>query len=360
MNSTRHYFITFLLVCLLLSACGASTTGPRTWIDIPKNNITVPLAPIPIMAHASDNGGVERFEFYVNGEFQSSIDPRFDDNTRLGWAEWEFTPAWPGVYRIEVSAVDTSGSSGSPATSIVTVSSEQAAPPPAQAAEPPAAEIPPSELPEAAEQEPVLDPVVEALKNANCREGPGTEYGIYASLLLGEQADIKGSLANNSWFLVALAGRSSNCWISASVVDTLGSLDEIGIAAAPPPPADVAEPLPEPAVPAPAADTTPPGIFGAATNKQIMCASDKVTSNVVAFDEGGINKVYANWNIINSNGDVAESGNVNYTPIPSIENAYTGVFGTFTYTGTLSINGTILDNAGNSASFSHTVTIDCS
>lgn len=348
MNSNKHYLITFSLACLLLNACGASETGPQTWIDIPHDNTTVPLAPIPIMAHASDNNGVESFEFYVNGEFQISIEPRFDENTRLGWAEWEFTPARPGVYRIEVSAEDTSGSSGSPATSIITVTDEEEALSPAQAP-----------APEEPGEEPDLDPVVEALKNANCREGPGTEYRIYGSLLLGEQADIKGRLVDNSWFLVDLADRSSNCWISASVVDTQGSLDEINIASAPPPPADEAEPPPEPAEPAPAADTTPP-IYDAATDKQTMCASDQVTSNVIAYDDEGIKKVYANWSITNYDGDEVESGYVEYVPIPSIDYGYTGVFGIFSYSGTLTINGTILDNNDNSASFSHTVTIDCS
>jgi len=282
MNSNKHYFITFLLACLLLNACGASETGPQTWIDIPHDNTTVPLAPIPIMAHASDNNGVESFEFYVNGEFKISIEPRFDDNTRLGWAEWEFTPTRPGVYRIEVSAEDTSSSFGSPATSIITVTDEEEALSPAQA---PAAEEP--------GEEPDLDPVVEALKNANCREGPGTKYGVYGSLLLGEQADIKGRLADNSWFLVDLADRSSNCWIADSIVDVIGDLNTVRVSQIPdlpdePPAEEPPETQPEtppeepPPVPPPDEDNNPPTITSVSVSPETIyqngCSGDVQTT----------------------------------------------------------------------------------
>jgi hypothetical protein len=135
-------------------------------------------------------------------------------------------------------------------------------------------------------------------------------------------------------------------------------MDIVRVASAPPPP-EQPEP-PDEEEPPPPTDTTPPGIFGSGTDKQSMCASDTVTSNVVAGDEGGIQKVYTNWNIVNFDGDEVESGYVEYSPIPSMEYGYTAVLGTFTYSGTLNINGTVMDNAGNTASFSNTVTIDCS
>ena len=196
---------------------------------------------------------------------------------------------------------------------------------------------------------------VVANKDANCREGPGTAYEVYGSLLKGEEAVIKGRLQDNSWFLIALAGSSSNCWISAITVDVRGNLNDVQVATAPlppqqaPPPVDVLPPAP--------IDTTPPGIYGSATDKSTIDASSQVRSNVLAVDDGGISQVYATWTLVDYDGTVVESGTVNYAPIPSQPGGYTGVFGSFNHSGTLNINGVVVDNAGNSASFSHSIPI---
>jgi len=105
-------------------------------------------------------------------------------------------------------------------------------------------------------------------------------------------------------------------------------------------------------------DTTPPSIYGSATDKDSVCATySSLHSNVVAWDEGGISRVYATWSLRDINNTVVQNGYVGYTPLASPAGAYTGVFGPFDYMGTLSISGTVEDNATNTASFSHTVSI---
>jgi hypothetical protein len=340
--NNRFKTLLLSLVLILFAGCSKQAeVGPTTWIDIPPEDIALPLAPFAIMAHATSNNGVASIEFHVNGELKMSLAPRFDGDERLGWAEWEFSPLSPGTYRIDVSAVDASGSTGAPDTAIVTIATNVQSNAPATPIEIPGGDVEgeapatPIEIPggdvEPEESDEPVDPIVVANRNANCREG---------------------RLADNSWFLIALPDSSLNCWISSITVNTQGKVDEITIASAPPPPPPEEE--------SPPADTEPPGIFGSAPSKTTMCASDTVNSNVVTGDDGGIKKIFANWTIKNSGGDVLESGYVEYGPITSMENAYTAVLGNFTYSGTLTINGTVEDNAGNKAYFTNTVTIDCS
>jgi len=343
-----------LLAALLLNSCGASAPGPQAWIDTPLDNTIAPLAPLPIMAHASDSNGVAGIEFYANDQLLASVSA---DGGRLGWAEYEWTPPEPGTYLVGARGIDNNGTAGALATSRVTISGTVTLTPTEEkiSTETPTITLTVTNTPVTPLAATI--PSVVAKMDANCREGPGTAYEVYGSLLKGQEAVIKGRLADNSWLLIALTGRSSNCWIAASVVDVHGDRDTIQVAAAPPLPQ---EPPPVQIEPPQPIDTTPPAIYGAGTDKQSMCASDKVTSNVVAYDEGGIYQVYATWSLTNTNGVIVETGYVDYTVLTTANNAYTGVFGPFDYPGTLSINGTVVDNAGNSASFSQTITINCS
>ena len=353
----RIFFCFILLV--LFGGCNQAGAGPITWIDFPSQDITLPLAPFSILAHASDNDSIESIEFHINGELKKSLEPNFDGSDRLGWAEWEFSPQITGVYRIEVKANDGLGNAGSVDSTIVTIAVMDLPEAPATPIEIPGSGIQVEEPAEEVEKELAVDrddsPIAIANRNANCRVGPGTEYEIVGVLLLNETSDIIGRLSDNSWFFITLPISSRNCWISAITVETQGEMDQVGIGSAPPPP-----PLPPAEEESPPADTEPPGIFGSGTSKTSMCASDKINSNVLAYDAGGIKKVYAYWRIINSSGIEVQSGYVEYVSIPSEDYGYTAVLGNFSYSGTLKIKGTVEDNAGNKAYFTNSVTIDCS
>ena len=352
MKHVSHAALIAIILLGTLSACQQTGGGPRSWIDQPLDKETFPFEVLMLQAHASDEDGVKDIEFLIDEQSITTINA---GGGRMGKALYEWTPPGPGVYMIYAQAVDNNGNVGDAASSQITIG-EQVAQVPLD--EPDQPELKQSEEEEEedpiqAAEEPVEGPHAVPSQAINCRSGPSTDYDVLTVLPADIPAEIVGRLSNNTWLFVSHPENYIECWVAASIVDVLGSSDEISIVSAPPPPPDQAEPPP-------AADTTAPAIYGAATDKQSMCASEKVTSNVVAHDDGGINKVYATWNITDGNGAEVESGYVEYTPIPSQENAYTGVFGVFNYSGTLSINGTVLDNADNSASFSHTITIDCS
>ena len=280
-----------IVMSIFLYACGTTAAGPQAWIDIPLDNTTLPLETLNIMAHASDADGVASFEFYVND--QVILSPATIEHKRLESMQIQWTPPGPGTYMIGARGISISGIAGGLATSLVTISGNVTlTPTEEQSVGPPSTITVTITITATATNTPVTpppppaSPSVVANKDANCREGPGTAYGVYGSLLKGEEAFIKGRLADNSWFLIALAGRSSNCWISAITVDVRGDPDSVQIVAAPPPPQQA--PPPVDVQPPAQVDTTPPGIYGAATDKSSMGTSSQVRSNVLAVDDGGI------------------------------------------------------------------------
>ncbi len=107
-----------MVFTLILTACGTPSGGPQTWLDWPLDDSTHPLEPLTLQAHASDEDGIGLFEYYANDTLLFKIDA---DGSRLGEAIAEWAPAEPGVYKIDVRAIDTSGNTGSNATAVITV-----------------------------------------------------------------------------------------------------------------------------------------------------------------------------------------------------------------------------------------------
>jgi hypothetical protein len=295
MNSNKHYFITFLLTCLLLSACGASSGVPKTWIDKPLNNTIVPLAPFFIMAHASDSDGVASIEFHVNGQLIKSATPFDGAGVRLGHVETIFTPAGLGEYRIEVHAVDSAGNAGYPAVAKVIVAGEifipdteelPPDPPPqddsgtiaeAPAPPPPAEEPPPAEVPAPVEvSPPAEEPAVDIISPETIDTTPPGIFG-------GAAAD-----------------KNSMC------------------------------------------------------PSEIVTANI-----LTGDEESPVKRVFANWILTDLNGNQIESGYEDFTPIAGQPYGYTAQFGPFGGPGTLTINGTVENslNPPLSAYFSLVVTI---
>jgi uncharacterized protein YgiM (DUF1202 family) len=85
-----------------------------------------------------------------------------------------------------------------------------------------------------------------ALKNANCRYGPGTAYDIADTLFAGKSAPIVGRNEQNTWWQIQGPAFGSLCWVSKVTVEVSGPTDGVPIAIAPPPPTITPEPRPKP------------------------------------------------------------------------------------------------------------------
>jgi hypothetical protein len=300
---------TFSLV--ILCSCAPTGAGPQAWIDAPLDNTTVPLAPLIITAHASAAGGVARIEFTIDDQ---SIQSVLTDGNRLEWRAVQWTPPGPGTYVVGARGIGIDGTAGALATSRVTISGKPATPieipgPVTATDVTPHVTITPHVTVTPITPGAPAAPSVVAKMNANCREGPGTLWPVYGDLPQGQRADLKGRLADNTWLLVSLMGRSSQCWIAASVVEVQGDLDEVQAASAPPlpvaqepPPAeepdDEAPPEVEVIEPEPIEiDNTAP-TFVAIDAALMACPSRAVRVAAVVGDASGLSSVIAYWSVI--------------------------------------------------------------
>jgi uncharacterized protein YgiM (DUF1202 family) len=72
-------------------------------------------------------------------------------------------------------------------------------------------------------------PVATFIKNANCRQGPGTQYETVTSFLAGQTVEIVGRNPDydNTWWYVKIPDNNGNCWVSLTTAQASGDFDEI-------------------------------------------------------------------------------------------------------------------------------------
>jgi hypothetical protein len=94
---------------------GGDTTAPTTSITAPANGATV-SATVSVTASASDNVGVTKVEFYLDGALKST-----DTTSPYAWS-WDTTTAANGSHSLVSKAYDAANNVGTSATVSVTVS----------------------------------------------------------------------------------------------------------------------------------------------------------------------------------------------------------------------------------------------
>jgi hypothetical protein len=105
---------------ILLSACGGSTSGLQAWIDSPQHESTHPVAPMDIVLHAADPGGVAAVELSINGEVLSRRPPD-DASAPLVTHHVDWDPQAPGEYVLTARAQNHAGAWSPAAVSNVTL-----------------------------------------------------------------------------------------------------------------------------------------------------------------------------------------------------------------------------------------------
>jgi len=96
------------------------TTPPTTSITAPANGATVSGTAVSVTASASDNVGVTKVEFYLDGALKST-----DTTSPYAWT-WDSTTAANGSHTLVSKAYDAAGNVGTSATITVTVSNTSA------------------------------------------------------------------------------------------------------------------------------------------------------------------------------------------------------------------------------------------
>jgi hypothetical protein len=97
------------------SAAASDTTAPSTSITAPANGATV-SATVNVTANASDNVGVTRVEFWLDGVLKST-----DTSSPYAWS-WDTTTATSGAHSLVSKAYDAANNTGTSATVNVTAS----------------------------------------------------------------------------------------------------------------------------------------------------------------------------------------------------------------------------------------------
>jgi hypothetical protein len=160
---TRRLFWRFILSLALLIliggtlSCGQEVqTGPRAWIDYPREGSTLPVdTPVTIISHAYARDGVAEVLLSVDGEAYRR-DPPAQPGATFSEVTQEWLPEEEGVYTLQVVTYDTTGETSNPATISVRVAGEVAAvptdtpvvtPPPGVTAVPTDTPVPPTDTP---------------------------------------------------------------------------------------------------------------------------------------------------------------------------------------------------------------------
>jgi hypothetical protein len=139
----RRLILSLTLLALMggtLSCAEEVPTGPRAWIDFPREGSTVPVGtPVAIISHAYARDGVAEILLSVNGEAYRR-DPPAQPGASFSQITQEWLPPEEGIYTLQVVTYDTNGETSNPATISISVGGEVALVPtaaPTVAAPPP-------------------------------------------------------------------------------------------------------------------------------------------------------------------------------------------------------------------------------
>jgi hypothetical protein len=161
--STERLSWKLVLILTLLALMGGTLsceqeveTGPRAWIDYPRDKSSVPVgAPVSVISHAYARDGVAEVLLSVDGEAYRR-DPPAQPGATFSEVTQEWLPQEEGAYTLQVVTYDTAGETSNPATISVRVTGEVAAvptdtpvvtPPPGVSAVPTDTPVPPTDTP---------------------------------------------------------------------------------------------------------------------------------------------------------------------------------------------------------------------
>ena len=122
----------------------------------------------------------------------------------------------------------------------------------------PPTSAPPTDTPPVPTQAPA-EPVLNILRPANVRSGPGFNYPVIGGLPAGETSAAIGRDSSAQWYVISYSGAASRQgWVSILVSSYTGDTNSLPVIAAPPPPPPT-NPPPPTDTPPPAATDPPPG-----------------------------------------------------------------------------------------------------
>jgi hypothetical protein len=218
----------FILATLLLSSCGPKTTqqapfppGSQVWIDTPLPGSILPMEAVEFVAHASNPGGVNSFEFILNGQSvaQTQPDPSSQDPT-FGFTRYTWNPVSPGTYLLEAISYDANNTPSAPAQTRFIIRSEGTNTPTNTPTETPTITPTPTET-FTPSPSPTCGPLTFTPNlSLNCREGPGEVFNpLENPAMKGQAYLLDGQNEEGSWYRIMLKS-TIGCWVAANLGTT--------------------------------------------------------------------------------------------------------------------------------------------
>ncbi|MBW6466338.1 MAG: hypothetical protein K0B06_07545 [Brevefilum sp.] len=87
-------------------------------------------------------------------------------------------------------------------------------------------------------------PMVSVSVNTNCRTGPGLQFDLIGSLLIGEQAEVVGVYPDGDYWIIKNPRRAGECWLWGNYATIVGQTAGLPVFASPPTPTPSFTPTP--------------------------------------------------------------------------------------------------------------------
>jgi uncharacterized protein YraI len=297
--------LALVVVVLLIAAVTAYfLTQDRggTVADNPTVIITAPLAnsqveanvPTTVQATASSPAGVKRMELWVsNIKTAEAISPVEQGQSTLT-ASFQWVPAAPGSYTLEVKAFSAQGGVSAPTTVTVNVGGSAVAETPTATATPatPSPTVP-------------TNPALTTKTDLNVRSGPGIQYDLLGLLPAGVTVEIIGREETRQWWQIRFSPAADGIgWVAADPnFSTTANVDNVPIAQIPATPTGTPSPTvaptntPIPATNTPTATLIPTNTPLPTTTPTATAEPSLIDFNVSPTQIQGGQCVNVSWNV---------------------------------------------------------------
>jgi len=265
-----NMFLVFLTGCTIPTGFPGNTQTSGLKIIAPQDGTVYTVQDWIIVKSAFGmDTGATSMVLFVNGEIVR--EDALDGSIPSGTIQQPWRPFEPGTYQVQTKLLATDGSSHE--SNVVQVQVEEGT----ASQTPPTVESTPT--PEAT---PTLGaPQATAIKDSNCRFGPGQVYEVTGYLLSEQTAPIVGRRSDSTWWVIQTES-GVKCWIWDELVEVSGDTSSVPVVEAPPTPTPSPVPLSAPQ------PNSPSGTLGCTSSVQLTWQSVS-HPNGIAYYEWEIN-----------------------------------------------------------------------
>lgn len=261
-----NMFLVFLTGCTIPTGFPGNSQTSGLKIIAPQDGTVYTVQDWIIVKSAFGmDTGATSMVLFVNGEIVR--EDALDGSIPSGTIQQPWRPSEPGTYQVQTKLLATDGSSHE--SNVVQV----------QVGESTASQTPPTvESTPTPEATPTLGaPQATAIKDSNCRFGPGQVYEVTGYLLSEQTAPIVGRRSDSTWWVIQTES-GVKCWIWDELVEISGDTSSVPVVEAPPTPTPSPVPLSAPQ------PNSPSGTLGCTSSVQLTWQSVSHPNGIAYYE----------------------------------------------------------------------------